>query len=72
MAEQQGASSEYLARLHSILHSLQVLQASVTSLLDFLGEVSFKIQWHIDQGTSSLWGSDPGRTWWTYCIFCTL
>jgi hypothetical protein len=44
MAEQQGASSEYLARLHSILHSLQVLQASVTSLLDFLGEVSFKIR----------------------------
>jgi hypothetical protein len=35
MAEEQGTSSVYLTRLHSILQSLQALQASVISLLDF-------------------------------------
>jgi hypothetical protein len=51
IAEQLGASSEYLTRLHTILQALQALQASVTTLLDFLGPVSAEIQRHIDQGT---------------------
>ncbi len=51
IAEQLGASSEFITRLHSILQALQALEVSVTTTLDFLGPVSAEIQRHIDQGT---------------------
>jgi len=51
IAEQLGASSEYITRLHSILQALQALEVSVTTTLDFFGPVSAEIQRHIDQGT---------------------
>jgi hypothetical protein len=51
LAEQQGASVEYLARLHSILHLLKGLEASVITLLDFLSEVSSEIERSKEHGS---------------------
>lgn len=40
LSKQQGASSKYLARMRSILQSIQVLQDSVASLLNVLTELA--------------------------------
>jgi hypothetical protein len=51
LAKQQGASVEYLARLHSILYLLKGLEASVITLLDFLSEVSSEIERSKEHGS---------------------
>jgi hypothetical protein len=51
LANQQGVSAEYLAWLHSILHLLKGLEASVIVLLDFLRNVSLVIERYKEQGS---------------------
>jgi hypothetical protein len=51
LANQQGTSAEYLARLYSILHLLKGLETSVIALLDFLLDVSLVIERYKEQGS---------------------